>query len=426
MKKLLSNQKKAEKKVVFHNLVTGEPEKEAKALIESSNVHRSDKLPWLIALSSQISSNHKNGAAISNNNNQASSQEHEITIDTRDLDSQEEASPKEHETFRPTPPAPSPHLNPPVQLKKGIKFQAYKSTRPDLLGDLTRMVEDGLSKVTKTMPRGPSNVHDETDDLFVAERLRIYSDAFQKFIDESTIYQHFLQDTKDTYDSYIFTILDKLAVFNSNAAQVSKREIELAKQIEQLKDTHNEQVNKLQSNIRVLEGRIVGMENDKLQVQAEYAKGREGVTQMKKEFDEMKNTCATLTSGLSRMEDEHRHYQAIEAGRLTEITYLRASEQKLNEEIERLQQIVQNMEQIQSSMVSQDIVTNLETTVEGLRTELKRLDTTHKQLIIRYASIKAVVDDCFKKLDRETVGAYSKCHHVIAKKYIWRLILCYL
>jgi chaperonin cofactor prefoldin len=60
------------------------------------------------------------------------------------------------------------------------------------------------------------------------------------------------------------------------------------------------------------------------------------------------------------------------------------------------------MEQIQSSMVNQDVVTNLESTVDTLRAELKRLDGTHRQLLVRYASLKGIVDDCFKRFEQES------------------------
>jgi polyhydroxyalkanoate synthesis regulator phasin len=67
----------------------------------------------------------------------------------------------------------------------------------------------------------------------------------------------------------------------------------------------------------------------------------------------------------------------------------------------RLQQTIQIMEQSQTNMVNADAVTSLEGTVEGLRNEVKRIEGTHRQLLLRYASIKAVIDDCFKKWDTQ-------------------------
>ena len=59
------------------------------------------------------------------------------------------------------------------------------------------------------------------------------------------------------------------------------------------------------------------------------------------------------------------------------------------------------MEQIQASMVSQEVVTNLEGNLENLRGEFKRLEATHRQLLQRYASLKVVVDDSFKQFEKE-------------------------
>lgn len=68
------------------------------------------------------------------------------------------------------------------------------------------------------------------------------------------------------------------------------------------------------------------------------------------------------------------------------------------------------MEQIQSGMVNQDVVTNLETTVESLRAELKRLDGTHRQLLLRYAALKGVVDECFKRFEQQSpLGSFLRC-----------------
>lgn len=48
-------------------------------------------------------------------------------------------------------------------------------------------------------------------------------------------------------------------------------------------------------------------------------------------------------------------------------------------------------------MVSQDLVVNLEATNETLKAETRRMESTHRQLLLRYASLKSAVDECFKK-----------------------------
>lgn len=80
------------------------------------------------------------------------------------------------------------------------------------------------------------------------------------------------------------------------------------------------------------------------------------------------------------------------------------------------------MEQIQSSMVNQEVVSALENSVESLRAEMKRLDGTHRQLLLRYAALKGVVDDCFKRFEHQSpIGK-----RIIVKSIeAWCLIIIY-
>jgi uncharacterized coiled-coil protein SlyX len=324
-----------------------------------SHSNKSDKLPWLSALSSTLKEHKVDSTNIREDAGEVKVRE--ASIDEHGF----EIVPREPEGPRPSASMGTinnqSHLNPAIQIKKGMKFQAYKSTRPDLLNELNKSVADGLHSIAKNYPHlfspetspNPQNKYGSTTSpvnippspmktqsaedasLYSAERLRVYATAFQKFIDESTIYQRFLQDTKDTYDSYVLELLDKLSMFNSNVVQTSKREIELSKQLVERDEVHQLKVDKINEKVRALESRLQTLEMEKSISDTECSKAKEQMMNMKREYDEMKGTCLTLTNGLSRMEDEHRSYQNNEAGRLTELTYLRASEQKLNEEIER-------------------------------------------------------------------------------------------
>jgi hypothetical protein len=55
-------------------------------------------------------------------------------------------------------------------------------------------------------------------------------------------------------------------------------------------------------------------------------------------------------------------------------------------------------------MVGQEVVHELEGTISLLKEELKRLETTHKQLILRYAALKSAVDESFEKHEKLTEG----------------------
>ncbi len=357
MKKLLLHPSSDKKSFRLHGVICGEqPE------TTETKTYHSDKLPWLSTLASTLK-DHKPDSLATNRHEES---RHRELIGTED---EVDVRPREPEGPRPSGSVAnvnqSSHLNPSIQVKKGMKFQAYKSTRPDLLNDLNKLIADGLQSIAKSYPHlfspqasphhkfantnghltssvsasiapSPSNNPNEQDaSLYSAERLRVYATAFQRFIDESTIYQRFLQDTKDTYDAYIIELLDKLSAFNTNVVQTSRREVELSKQLVELDEVHQHKLDKINEKVRLLESRIQSIDVEKSLIEADCAKSKDQMIQMRREYDEMKGTCVTLTNGLSRMEDEHRSYQNNEAGRLTELTYLRASEQKLNEEIER-------------------------------------------------------------------------------------------
>lgn len=58
-------------------------------------------------------------------------------------------------------------------------------------------------------------------------------------------------------------------------------------------------------------------------------------------------------------------------------------------------------------MVGHDVVSALENTVTMLREELKRMELTHRQLLLRYASLKAAVDESFAKHERSQTAQHQ-------------------
>lgn len=48
-------------------------------------------------------------------------------------------------------------------------------------------------------------------------------------------------------------------------------------------------------------------------------------------------------------------------------------------------------------MVSQDTVTQLEGTMNGMKEEMTRLEMIHRQLLLRYTTLKYIIDLAFGK-----------------------------
>lgn len=212
------------------------------------------------------------------------------------------------------------------QIRKAVGFQPYKSTRPDLLEQLNHMVAQGMRSITST---SAGNEHDE-EKLFL-----IYSTAFQVFVNESTLYQRFLMDVKSSYDGYVSLLLESLNKATSQSNVLADHEAHFEGKLKEAEAEKHKQIKLLTVQLRETELRCAQLEQDKQRLQSEHSALQASTATIRKEHSELKATCAMLTSSLSRMEEEFRNYQAAESTRGLEVTSLRATEQKLIEEIER-------------------------------------------------------------------------------------------
>jgi hypothetical protein len=222
----------------------------------------------------------------------------------------------------------------PAKLQKQVLFQPYKSTRPDLLAKLELMVTRGLSEIDKNQDIGPSTNEDSSSKL-IEQRFHLFSFVFEKYIEESTLYRKMLEDIYNAYHDYIDVFLSKTFSESDVNTIMEKKEKESEEKLLEADQIHNIKYQIAQETNKLLEKKITHMEIEKLQVETDLLKMKEQFSSVKKEYDELKSSCVTLTSGLSRMEEEHRVFQMNEASRLSDLTHSLASEQKLNEKIER-------------------------------------------------------------------------------------------
>jgi hypothetical protein len=222
----------------------------------------------------------------------------------------------------------------PAKLQKQVAFQPYKSTRPDLLAKLQLMVTRGLSEIDKNDDVGTSNYEDPSSKL-IEERFHLFSFVFEKYIEESTLYRKILEDIYNAYHDYIDVFLSKAFSESDVNTILEKKEKESEVKLLEADQIHNIKYQIVQETNKLLEKKISHMETEKQKVETDLLKMKEQFSSMKKEYDELRSSCVTLTSGLSRMEEEHRVFQMNEANRLSELTHSIASEQKLNEKIER-------------------------------------------------------------------------------------------
>jgi hypothetical protein len=279
-----------------------------------------EKIPWIMSLSQQL---------VSQKNKK---KEKETETRETELDAQEPRQPEKPKpsnmrniSFKP--------LSPDMQAK--VKFQPYKSTRPDLLQKLTSMITKGLFDLQRSYENGNTHESTESNSKFLEEKFLVYAYAFERYIDESTLYKQVLESIHDAYHEYIYDLQNSHTKESDVSSILERREQEHEKKIQEMQQLNSMKYQVLQETNKLLEKKIYHIENDKHRVESDYAKLKDTHFHLKKEFDELKASCMTLTSGLSRMEEEHRVVQSSETNRMLELSHSKATEQKLTEEIER-------------------------------------------------------------------------------------------
>eukprot|EP01038_Epipyxis_sp_PR26KG_P013229 gene13229-17729_t len=292
--------------------------------------------------------------------------------------------------------------------RQQIKFTAYRSNNPELLSQVNLIVENGLSQIKHQFddmnsPRNiqinfNNNSNGKSDSIqHQFAKLEIYKLAFQKFIDHFTIYGPFLNSVKKEYDKTISIIQTTLESFTNIDVQSAMKEQEWISKFKQESMISDNKAKELKSQISNLENQLLIIQKQHAAKDNSYEKLLEQNKNLRKDCDEMRSTCITLTNSLSRLEDDRRMHQSLEATTQAEMLSLKVSEQKNVEEMERLQQTISNLEQIQAGMVSIKVISEHEATIHTLQTELKKIENSQRQVLVRYATLKAVVDMSFKK-----------------------------
>lgn len=289
---------------------------------------KQDKLPWLKSLGNKM-------VSFSN-----PPQKEELNNQEKQRDE------KEHSTYQPEkiigyskrdkPPKINKQILPP-QMMKVETFQPYKSTRPELLENINVILSLGLQKISRSnsLEKLAQDSKQEKIAKPTEETFKLYSQVFQNYIDESTLYQSFLTDTKQAYEDYILDLKEQLDARLDAINNVSQRETEHKIQIEELKKNYSLQFETMKESIKLLETQLASLELQKQSAEYEATKAKENMLVLRKDYEDLKNSCNTLTSGLSRMEAEQKNQIVNENHRVLEMTQLKITQQKQTEEIER-------------------------------------------------------------------------------------------
>jgi len=298
---------------------------------------------------------------------------------------------------------------------KHVRFNPYKSTRPDLLANIQRVVEDGLRELRSNYG----------DDIERQNLVQLYSSAFQVYVEQSTIYQPFLRTVKEQYDEALKEMKSKIHSYSDFEKQLEEKDKFLSNQLEEnakqskLKLSEcQEKISSLESSLAKANASIKALEESNRMLKATNS-------QLKEQYNQTKNTCAMLSSSLARLEEDRWRYESMENARVLEITNLKHVEIAQNNELERLQQLVAQKEMIQETLVGPEVLAAKEDEIASMKKENERINATHRHLLIRYTAIKLTIDSSLKHVDDLMHQSERQAHHSAAESKVIEIMRDY-
>jgi len=322
--------------------------------------------------------------------NQQQQQQQQITID---------------HSPRPQPPClPKPSGNTIVGGK--ITYDSYSLAKPQLLIEINEIISNGLQRIERDNQKTNDNNNNKANKGIVnLSKLEVYRDAFQRFIEDSTIYRPFLNAIKHEYDSIIGKLLDNLTTIPDLKMEIAKVEDASAYKARGLTLAFELKVQELMDKNKMIQKEQEKKEKELNSYAQEMIVMRKENAELKEELTETKKSCITLTHSLNRYDEEMKKVQVREASRQADTAQLRVAIQKSTDEIEKLRALLSETEAAQNNMVSHEVVKQQVETINTLETETKIMNATHKQLISRYSSIKSVIDNAYRKFANDKVEA---------------------
>jgi chromosome segregation ATPase len=228
---------------------------------------------------------------------------------------------RRNENIHPNPPdLPKPSSN--QSYLGSVSFQPYRSTRPQLLVEINAIVEAGLRDL-----EGRADTP--------SPRLSVYRMAFQRFIDEFTIYGPFLQSVKHEYDDCIDQLWERLREVATVHADLAVKDEEHAVLSRSVHKAHKEEVKALQEKIKSLELALVRKDHDVQNAQQAAAEAKDQFEKRLDEIEELRKANDMLVRSLTQLEADKAICEARELEKSGEIVTLHATIQKNLEDADK-------------------------------------------------------------------------------------------
>lgn len=257
-----------------------------------------------------------------------------------------------------------------------IRFEPYRSTRPKLLDELQRILQE---------------VPEEAETEGIGPQLEHCRHAFQRYIEESNIYKDSLLRIKEGYEMALNSFEHQHYECLRLQIELEKNDTEHQRYIFQLQNDWNKKLSFLE-HTNVLIQRESMEQRKQLKIFEEANQLLEKQTkESNEEKNDLKKTCIVLSKALKGLEERDRERQLLLEETKSEIQSLQEAQASSQDEISRLRLTIQQLENFQATLVPRSALDEQESRIAHLTEKLDTVRVNDKHLLFRYMTLKGAI-----------------------------------
>ena len=231
-------------------------------------------------------------------------------------------------------------------------FENYNMSRPKLLVELENFILTRLNALSDGQAQ-MGKMNKEGDKDFCSDRLLIYKEAFQLYIDECNIYRPILAAVKHEYEAALMHEKNEVEKFSSLKVTSAIKEHEYQEQLKETESVHADQVKSLISHRINAQKELQRVTKENHQIRIINKNLEDKYNSLVQENIEIKSQVKSLTKGIGRMEEEKILLLEKDDNRRHENLSLKSAAQKSFDEIDRLRQVYTNTQPKTTTVVVQ-------------------------------------------------------------------------
>jgi hypothetical protein len=275
-----------------------------------------------------------------------------------------------------------------------VRFEPYRSTRPKLLDELHRVIQEGKHSIIAirdiaSSARLEDILHTPTTDDMLD--LLYYRSAFQLYIDDCNIYKDVLSEIKQAYETALASYDTDLQKYHTLQIDVRKSESEVNTKMLRFEldmkaknDIIQKRLIDLQMDCQIKDKTIFRLTEQNIKLEKTCQQSTE-------EIFEFKKTCITLSKALKVFEEREVTLKDELQQHVDEVRYFTDMQKSNNEEMSNLRLQVQELEAHQADLLPKSAVEQHMVLVSTLQHDLQRVVAADKELLFRYMSMKGAI-----------------------------------